>query len=430
MKTVVTKAVNPHFEDFLFDWDSSTYLLIGGYGSSKSYHAALKIVLKLLEERRTALVVREVFETIRDSCYALFVEICESLGLSCVTFTRSPLQVNFCNGSKILFRGLDKPAKLKSIHDISLIWVEECTEIKYAAFKELRGRLRHPTLPLFMILTTNPAAKSSWVFQHFFEKRGVDDEQLYRERIMRIDGTYYHHSTVADNKFLPESYRADLNEMQSYDPDLWRVAYLGHFGTKGRLVLPQFEVSPHAEVMAAVEQIPARYKFVGLDFGFAESYNAVLRLAVDHERKWLYIYWEYYRNHETDDELADHLVEAGFLRSREVIRCDSAEPKAIAYLQKRGLRAIACKKWNGGTRHARLDNLRKIKRFKKIVCSDACANSIRELADLTYKADRDENIIPDEFNRDAHCLSAAFYGLDSCEVADVKHAFSKGDFGL
>ena len=25
------KAVNPHFEDFIFDWTYSTYLLIGGY---------------------------------------------------------------------------------------------------------------------------------------------------------------------------------------------------------------------------------------------------------------------------------------------------------------------------------------------------------------------------------------------------------------
>ena len=253
------KDVNPHFEDFLFDWNSSTYLLVGGYGSSKSYHAALKILLKLLEEKRTVLVVREVFETIRDSCYALFAEICESLGLNCVTFARSPLQVNFDNGSKILFRGLDKPAKLKSIHDISLIWVEECSEIKYAAFKELKGRLRHPALPLFMILTTNPAAKSNWVFRHFFESRGVDDERLYRERILRIGDTYYHHSTAADNKFLPVSYLATLDEMQSYDPDLWRVAFLGHFGVNGVRVLPQFEVAPHAEVMAAVELIPARY---------------------------------------------------------------------------------------------------------------------------------------------------------------------------
>ena len=56
----VTKAVSPAFEGFLFDWDCERYLLIGGYGSGKSYHIAFKIILKLLEEKRKALVIREV----------------------------------------------------------------------------------------------------------------------------------------------------------------------------------------------------------------------------------------------------------------------------------------------------------------------------------------------------------------------------------
>lgn len=425
----VTKEVNPHFEDYLFDWNSAYYLLVGGYGSSKSYHTALKILLKLLQEKRTCLVVREVFDTIRDSCYSLFLEIATSLSLTdVIKFARSPMQMTFVNGSRVLFKGLDRPEKLKSINDVSLIWIEECSEIKYAGFKELIGRLRHPTLPLHMILSTNPTSKSNWTYQHFFEKRHVDDSELYQKRALRIGDTYYHHSLCDDNRFLPPSYLEKLEEMQRYDPDLYRVARLGQFGTNGTRVLPQFEVLPHSEVMAAVEKIPRKFKFVGLDFGFETSYNAVVRLAVDHENRWLYFYWEYYKNHETDDELADNLSE--FQRTREVIKCDSAEPKAIRYLQKRGLNAIACKKWNGGTRHARLDNLRKLKRFHRIISSDACANVIAELNDLTFAKDRDGHIIADEFNIDSHCLSAAEYALDAYDVADVKFALTKGDLGL
>lgn len=60
---MVEKEVNPHFEDFLFDLDHKFYFLVGGYGSSKSYHVGLKLILKLLSEKRTALVVREVYDT-------------------------------------------------------------------------------------------------------------------------------------------------------------------------------------------------------------------------------------------------------------------------------------------------------------------------------------------------------------------------------
>ncbi|BBP90958.1 hypothetical protein BsIDN1_45760 [Bacillus safensis] len=63
---LMEKEVNPHFEDFLFfDWNQKFQFLVGGYGSSKSYHIALKLILKLLDEKRTALVIREVYDTHR-----------------------------------------------------------------------------------------------------------------------------------------------------------------------------------------------------------------------------------------------------------------------------------------------------------------------------------------------------------------------------
>lgn len=437
MKLDIMKEVNPHFEDFIFNWDYKTYVLVGGYGSSKSYHIALKILLKLLQEKRTALVVREVYDTIRTSCFALFKELCDDMGIDgvLVTFLNSPMQMKFSNGSSIIFKGMDKPAKLKSINNISLIWAEECSELKYSGYKELLGRLRHPELKLHILLSTNPVATSNWVYRHFFKRRDkdgdvlvLDDEQLYRERIIVKDDVYYHHSIVDDNLFLPESYTEQLDEMQKYDPDLYRIARLGRFGVNGVRVLPQFEIRPHEEVMLAVEKIPRRYLKVGMDFGFEKSYNAVLRMAIDHENQWLYIYWEYYANHMTDDETADALQE--FVKTRECIKADSAEPKAIRYYQKRGFHMIATKKTNGGSRHSRVDNTRKMKRFKRIICSDKCRHCIDELRDLTFAVDRDGEIIPDEFSIDSHCFSSMWYGLDDYDVVDVKHRFSREDFGL
>lgn len=106
---MIEKEVNPRFEEFIFDWNYKNYFLVGGYGSSKSYHIGIKIILKLLEEKRTALVVREVYDTIRDSCFSLLEEIIIDLGIDdivrCVT---SPMQIRFPNGSKIIFKGMDR----------------------------------------------------------------------------------------------------------------------------------------------------------------------------------------------------------------------------------------------------------------------------------------------------------------------------------
>lgn len=170
----VEKEVNPHFENFIFDWNYKTYFLVGGYGSSKSYHVALKLILKLLQEKRKALVVREVFETIRDSTYALFEEIITDLELDGIVKPKvSPMRIDFPNGSQIIFKGMDKPAKLKSIHNVTIVWVEECSELKYEGYKELLGRARHPSLSIHFILSTNPVGEDNWTYTHFFK-----DEQM------------------------------------------------------------------------------------------------------------------------------------------------------------------------------------------------------------------------------------------------------------
>lgn len=429
----ITKAVNPRFEDFIFDWDYREYLCVGGYGSSKSYHIVLKLILKALEEKRKILVVREVYDTIRESCFDLFLEILEDLDLlehnsnrkqsKKVLYRTSPMQLLFPNGSKVIFKGMDKPGKLKSINGVSIVWLEEASEVKYAGYKELKGRLRHPTLSLHFILSTNPVGTENWVYQHFFKRTNddgsvtviLDDQRLYKKHTIVKNGVYYHHSVVDDNLFVPKSYVKTLDEMQGYDPDLYRVARLGQFGLNGIRVLPQFKVAAsHAEVMRAVQGIPSKFKFTGFDFGFETSYNAVVRMAVDDREKVLYIYWEYYKNHMTDDQTAAELEKLG-LQGEQII-ADCEDPKAIQYYRQMGFKIRGCHKWAG----SRLANTRKVKRFRKIVCSPECINTIRELSTLTYAKDQKDNIIFDEFNIDPHTFSAIWYGLDTYTVADVK----------
>lgn len=429
----VEKAVNPRFEDFIFDWDYREYLLVGGYGSSKSYHIALKLILKALEEKRKILVVREVYDTIRESCFDLFLEILEDLDLldpnsnrkrsKKVRYRTSPMQLIFPNGSKVIFKGMDKPGKLKSINGVSIVWLEEASEIKYAGYKELKGRLRHPSLSLHFILSTNPVGTENWVYQHFFKRTNddgsvtviLDDKRLYRKHTIVKNGVYYHHSVVDDNLFVPKSYVKTLDDMQNYDPDLYRVARLGQFGLNGVRVLPQFQVAAsHAQVMRAVNGIPSAFKFTGFDFGFETSYNAVVRMAVDDREKVLYIYWEYYKNHMTDDQTAAELAKLG-LQGEQII-ADNEDPKAIQYYRQMGFTIRPCHKWAG----SRLANTRKVKRFRKIICSPNCINAIRELSTLTYAKDQKDNLVFDQFNIDPHTFSAIWYGLDNYTVADVK----------
>lgn len=433
----IDKKVNPRFEDFIFNWDYKTYLLVGGYGSSKSYNTALKLVLKCLSEVRKVLVVREVYESLRESCYDLLKEIIEDLGLTRkqVIIYKNPIQIDFCNGSKIIFKGMDKPEKLKSINDVSIVWLEEASEVKYEGYKELLGRLRHPTKSLHIFLTLNPVGIENWVYRHFFKRLDeqgqevtvLDDELLYEQHTIVHNGVYYHHSLCTDNLFLPQSYMDELESMKDYDPDLYRVAKLGRFGVNGRRVLPQFTVDTNiAHILSTINHIPSQFHFCGMDFGFEESYNAVIQCAVDDKEKVLYIYNEYYKNHMTDDKTAKDLKALGL--DKVLITADCAEPKAIQYYNQEGFRMRPCTKYT----RSRLENTRKVKRFKKIICSGECINTIRELQTLTYAKDKKGNMIDDEFNIDPHTFSAIWYALDNYTVADIKNKtrhHQSGDIG-
>ena len=430
--------VADRFLDFIQDWNYATYLLLGGYGSGKSYDIALKIVLKCLEEKRKVLVARDVYATMRESCYALFREVLENMELleeeesiyryvnnpNKVTCIVSPMQIRFPNGSKIIFKGLDSTEKIKSLQGVSIVWIEECSEINFAAYKELLGRIRTMS-SMHFFLSCNPVGKENWVYTHFFKSIDdegnehviLDDEKLYEKRTLIKNGVYYHHSLPDENPFLPPVYIKRLEEMKTYDPYLHNVAKNGRFGTTGTRVLPQFEVAKDAkEFVKIVRSIPGEQKFIGLDFGFEESFNALVRVAVDMQNKILYIYDEIYINHVTDDKFAN-LPEMQEIRDNdELITADAAEPKTIKYYKQLGYRMRACYKFAG----SRLANTRKIKRFKKIVCSPKCKNTIRELRDLTYKKDKKGNVIYDEFNIDPHTFSAIWYALDRVTVADIK----------
>lgn len=434
-----TMNVSPAFDNFIFDWDYLIYLLIGSYGSGKSHSVVQKLVIKLYEEKRKACVIRQVYDTHKESTFDLIKQVLEDMGLLAPEGTRkhktkvcyksSPLEFRFPNGSRIIFKGMDSTEKIKSLNGVSIVWIEECSEITLAAFLEMLGRIRTPSQSMHFILSCNPIGKFNWVYQYFFEKTEEDGsittflnpEKLYKFKALVRKKTYYHHSTCDDNPFLPREYITRLDEMKTYDKPLWYVARLGRFGATGLRVLPQFEVMSADLVNKAVIGIEERFHRIGMDFGFETSYNAVIRLAIDDKNKWLYIYKEYYKNKMTDDRTAIDLVEWDSNIKNELIKADCAEPKAIQYYKQQGFKMRACKKLaDRKSEGSRIANTKKCKRFKRIICSSDCKNTINELRDLTYKKNKDGSLCYGEFNIDPHTFSAIWYALDDYIVADTK----------
>ena len=439
MARKATMRVSPHFDNFIFDWDYLIYLLIGSYGSGKSHSIAQKLILKLYSEKRKACVIREVYNTHKESTFDLIKQILEDIGLLAeegvrkhntkVCWKQSPLEFRFPNGSRIIFKGMDSTEKIKSLNGVSIVWIEECSEISEDAFLELLGRIRQPKTTLHFLLSCNPIGKFNWVYQHFFTRTLEDgsedvylpDDIFYKRRILVKGNTYYHHSTCDDNPFLPKGYIQRLDDIKTYDKPLWFVARLGRFGITGLRVLPNFEVQDSNLVAEAVLAIPEKWHRIGMDFGFEESFNAVVKMAIDDKHKWLYIYKEYYKNHMTDDKTAKDLVIWDPQIKEQLIKADCAEPKAITYYKQQGFNMRKCIKVSDSkTEGSRISNTKQMKRFERIICSRDCINVIKECKDLTYKKNKDGTLDYGHFSIDPHTFSAMWYGLDDYNVATIK----------
>ena len=111
----IKAEINKHFKEFVKDNEQSVYFLLGGYGSSKSYNASLKVILLSALEKRKILVVRQVKENLRGSCFADLTSSIETLKLENYFYTTiSPLSIKCTiTEREIIFLGLDDVQKLK-----------------------------------------------------------------------------------------------------------------------------------------------------------------------------------------------------------------------------------------------------------------------------------------------------------------------------
>lgn len=243
----MSKTVNETFLPLVENEDR--YLICyGGRGSSKSTFAAKKLIKRCMTEKYFRYILyRRTFNTIRDSQYQTIKDVVEEWGLQDVfTFALSPLEIRCVNGNKFICRGGDEPKKLKSIKDPTGVWYEE--EIpEEGDFITITTSIRTDKAPYLQeIMTINPEVEGDYM-QHWFWKRFFNPDSN-RDRaelsfsdtttVTLADGRKFttsytcHHSTYLDNRWLPDSFKAQLLELKKTNPYYYTIYTLGCWGNK------------------------------------------------------------------------------------------------------------------------------------------------------------------------------------------------------
>lgn len=368
-----------------------TQFFYGGSSSGKSAFVATRVALDAVIGRNT-LCLRQHANRIENSCFAEILKAIERMEARHLYTVSQNAITSKLSGGQILFSGLDDEEKIKSISPVSGpltdVWVEEATEISYAAFKQLNKRLRGLSPHTKRLTCTfNPSNRGHWLYTKYFAALGSTPPKLIEQDDLLILRT-----THLDNRFLSHEDRHALErESDSYYYDTYTK---GLWGKKSDGVFRRLSIG---EIK---KSLPT---FWGLDFGFTAHPSAAVHCAYDKENDTVYVLKERVYHGHLNSQLAEKLRP---LLKGAPIFCDSAEPKSIAELRREGVYALAASKGRDSVK-------RQVARLSKmnIVVSPDCPQFYKEAEGYTWQKNvAGENTdLPNSGND--HLLDALRYAL-------------------
>jgi phage terminase large subunit len=160
-----------------------TYIVTGGRFSSKSYTVAIASVNWAARLNHRILYGRYTNVSGKDSTFPEVEEKIKLMGWDKAFNININRIEGTLNDSKIVFKGFKtgsntQTASLKSLKDFSSLIIEEAEEIPdFDTYEKvslsIRGNNNESEEPNIKVLILNPVTKEHWIFQEFFESKGV-----------------------------------------------------------------------------------------------------------------------------------------------------------------------------------------------------------------------------------------------------------------
>jgi phage terminase large subunit len=220
----------------------------GGSRSSKTYSLCqLMIIYCLQNNNKVVSVIRKTFPALRATVLRDFIEILRDIGLyNEESHNKSEQIYTFANGSMVEFFSVDNEQKIRG-RKRDIAWCNEANELYFDDFTQLNMRTEDK-----LIFDYNPCDSASWLYE------------LPAEESIKIKSTY------KDNPFLPDSIKAQIEDLKRTDEALYQIYALGEKAISKSNIYSQWTFLSHR---------PARFvKYVyGLDFGYNHP-SALMRV--------------------------------------------------------------------------------------------------------------------------------------------------------
>lgn len=395
------------------------YNLPGGRGSGKSSFCALEIVNGIMHDQSgesNAIVFRRTANTMRESVYSQIAWAIDVLdvneywrgNISPMSWTYKP------TGAQIVFRGLDDSSKLKSVRArrgyFRYIWLEEFSELPGENFtRSVMQSVQRGGNSFVVFRSFNPPINASnWT--NLFIQRPDD-------RAITLHTSYLD----VPAEWLGSDFILEAERLKEINEKAYRHEYLGEATGSGGEVFPNIEVREITD--DEIQLLP--YIYCGVDFGFSVDPAVFIRVAYSEKRDTIFLLDEIYKKQCSNKQLADEIKARKYDKAapgeryysvfgdtiteqKQLIICDSAEPKSIRDLQGEGLKAIACQKFPGCV----LYRIKWLQNRRIVIDPKRTPNAHREFIQYEYMTTKDGEFLADVPDKDNHTIDAVAYSLD------------------
>ena len=397
---LIAPPFRPISQDILADGHKH-YWLNGGRGSTKSSFVSLEVVSGMMDNRDyNAVVIRKTENGIGDTVFAQYLWAIDALGVGHLwKETKSPYKLTYLPlGNSIVFKGLDKPRKLKSTkfrHGYAkYIHFEEVDELlSMAEIRNVNQSLARGGANQMFFYTYNPPKSiTNWVNGHV-------QTQVGRKN------TLIHSSTYLDvsPEWLGDTFIEEAEYLKEVNQKVYEHEYLGIVTGTGAEVFPNVK----ARTITKEEYDSFDKIHRGLDFGFAADPLAYVATYYDKPRKRLFFLDEIYQTILGNDEAVRKIKNLNPLN--EPVFADSAEPRTIGEFKNMGLNIRPARKGRGSIEHG----IKWLQDLSEIVIDPKrTPNVLREFSGYELEEDKWGNLKGSYPDKDNHSIDATRYALE------------------
>ena len=322
----------------LYSSEGRYHVITGGRGSGKSFGINVFLLHLTYEKGHKILFTRYTMTSASMSIIPEFLEKIDLMGVAeHFEVTKAEIK-NKLTGSSIIFSGVktssgDQTAKLKSINAVTTFVLDEAEELTdEEVFDKIDFSVRVKGVKNRCILILNPTTKEHWIYQRFFQNRGVPDGHNGG-----MDNINYIHTTYLDNeKHLSKSFIAGLEDMRERRPEKFNHQIMGGWLDRAEgVIFTDWSIGDFPRDMDVV---------FGSDFGFSVDPSTLVEVAVDKKMKKIWLRQHYYKASLSTSQLYElNRRYAG----KNLIVCDNSEPRLLSEFKMKGLNVTPTVKRKG-----------------------------------------------------------------------------------